>query len=38
MNDYSSRLLGEKNVLSNTTDAAVDKLPKMMTIRERVYP
>lgn len=34
MNDYSSRLLGEKNVLSNTTDAAVDKLPKMMTIRE----
>lgn len=34
MSDYSSRLLGEKTVLSNTTDTAVGKLPKMMTIRE----
>ena len=34
MTDYSSRLLGEKNSLSDTEDSAVDKLPKMMTIRE----
>ena len=34
MNDYNSRLFGEKNTLSDTADSAVDKLPKMMTIRE----